>query len=342
MPALPPRPDLGHLRRQAKDLLRDARRGDLPALTRVRAVSDRVVLASAQLAVAREHGFSSWPRLKLEVERRGVLDRRDLPRLAALLAAHPESATTRMQGWSDHRRGADVLGYLAMLRLDHRRLGPPGDQPGAGEAARALLDAGAPVDGHPGDQETPLITAASYGDVEVAKVLIEAGADLDAVSAPDSGGVPGGTAVEHAAVFGMTGVLDLLVAAGAGVDSPEMAAAAGDLAAWPPERLSPQCRLRSLVFAADHQRLDVVDRLVAAGTPVDEADAVWQRMPLHVAAANGKPAGVRRVLHHGADPTRRDPRLRRTPLEWCREADDHGPGHEEVEAILLEQMKQAR
>ncbi|MER5268653.1 ankyrin repeat domain-containing protein [Actinosynnema sp. NPDC002837] len=340
MPDLPARPNLDQLRHQARDLLRDARRGGVDALARIGAVSDRVVLASAQLAIAREHGFPSWARLKLEVERREVLNRRDASRLADLLARHPETATTRMEGWSDHRKGADVLGYLAMLRLDHRRLGLPRDLPGSDVAARALIEAGAPVDGHPGDQETPLITAASCGDVDVARVLIEAGADLDAVAAPDSGGVPGGTAVEHAAVFGMTDVLDLLVAAGARVDGPEMAAAAGDLTAWPPERLSPQCRLRSLVFAADHQRLDVIDRLVAAGTPVDEADAVWQRMPLHVAAANGKPAGVRRMLDHGADPALRDPKHLRTPLEWCRLSDGDSPGHAEVAALLVEQMKQ--
>ncbi len=342
MPDLPARPNLDQLRHRAKDLLRDARRGDLDALARIRAVSDRVILDSAQLAIAREHGFPSWVKLKLEVERRDVLNQRDVSRLSDLLARHPESATTRMEGWSDHRKGADVLGYLAMLRLDHRRLGLPRDLPGAEAVARALITAGAPVDGHPGDQETPLITAASCGDVEVARVLIEAGADLDAMSAPDSGGVPGGTALEHAAVFGMTDVVDLLVAAGARVDSPEMAAAAGDMAAWPLERLSRQCRLRALVFAADHQRLEVLDRLVAAGTPVDEADADWQRMPLHVAAGNGKPAGVRRLLDHGADPTLRDPRCHRTPLEWCRQSEERldSPAHDEVEAVLVERMKQ--
>jgi ankyrin repeat protein len=71
-----------------------------------------------------------------------------------------------------------------------------------GAVAGALLAAGAPVDGPPGDRETPLITAASYGDAEVARVLIEAGADLEATAAPNAGGVPGGTALEHAAVFG--------------------------------------------------------------------------------------------------------------------------------------------
>ena len=72
-----------------------------------------------------------------------------------------------------------------MLRFDHARLGLPAELPGTGAAAKALIDAGAPVDGRPGDLETPLITAASYGDAEVAKVLIDAGADIEAVSAPD-------------------------------------------------------------------------------------------------------------------------------------------------------------
>jgi uncharacterized protein len=51
------------------------------------------------------------------------------------------------------------------------------------------------VNGHPGDKETPLITAACYGDAEVAQVLIEAGADIDALSAPDSGGARDGPAL---------------------------------------------------------------------------------------------------------------------------------------------------
>ncbi|HEX6355447.1 ankyrin repeat domain-containing protein [Actinophytocola sp.] len=337
MPDLPARPNLAQLRHQAKDLLHAAQRGDHDALTRVRAVSDRVILASAQLALARDYGFSSWAKLKLEVERRDILNNRDLSRLSELLAEHPEVATTRMEHWSDHRRGADVLGYLATLCLDHERLGLPRELPGTGTMAAALIAAGAPVDGHPGDRETPLITAASYGDAEVAKVLIEAGADVDAVSTPDSGGVPSGSALQHAAVFGMTEVLDLLVAAGARVDSLEMAAAAGDISGSPLDRSTRQSRLRALVFAADHQRLEVIDQLVAAGTPVNEPDAKWQRLPLHIAAGNGRPAAVRRLLTHGADPNLRDPARHRTPLEWCPASPD-SPGHNEVVAILQSLM----
>lgn len=56
MPDLPERADIGQLRRQARELLR--------------AVPGRPALAAAQLAVAREHGFRSWPALRSEVESR--------------------------------------------------------------------------------------------------------------------------------------------------------------------------------------------------------------------------------------------------------------------------------
>ena len=319
MTDLPARPDLDQLRHQAKELLRAAQRGDPEAIARIRAVTGKIILSSAQLALAREYGFASWAKLKLEVERRDVLNSRDLSRLTSLLAEHSELATTRMEHWCDHQLAADPLGYMAMLRFDHDRLGLPRDLPGTGAIARALIDAGAPVNGRPEDQETPLITAASYGDAEVAQVLIDAGADIEAVSAPDSGGVPSGTALEHAAVFSMTDVVDVLVAAGAKIHSLEQAAAAGDITGWPLARFTLQSRLRALVFAADHQRLEVIDRLIEAGTPVNEADAEWGRLPLHTAAGNGRAASVRRLLAHGADPNLRDPRHHRTPLEDCQE-----------------------
>ncbi len=82
MPDLRGQPDLDQLRHQAKDLLRAAQRGDPNASARIRAVSGRIILSSAQLALAREYGFASSARLKLEVERRDILNSRDLSRLA--------------------------------------------------------------------------------------------------------------------------------------------------------------------------------------------------------------------------------------------------------------------
>ncbi len=288
-------------------------------------------------AYAREFGLPGWAALELEVERRQVLNSRDLARLDSLLANDPSLATTRMGPWSDHKGGADVLGYLAMLRFDRRRLGLPADLPGTGAMTTALIAAGAPVDGHPDiDRETPLITAASYGDAEVAQALIDAGADINAVSAPTSGGVPSGSALQHAAVYGMTAVLDVLVAAGVRITSLEMAAAAGNIDGWPLARFSAQSRLRALVFAADHQRLNVLEQLVTFGTPVNEPDADWHRLPLHTAAGGGKAAAVRWLLAHGADPTIQDPTHHSTPLDHCTHADPHeeSPTHQEVAALL--------
>lgn len=96
MPDLPSRPDLGQLRRQAKDFLRAAKRDDTDALAGIHALSDRLILDSAVLAVAREYGFASWAKLKTEVDRREILDTGDLTRLGALLAEHPELAVEPM------------------------------------------------------------------------------------------------------------------------------------------------------------------------------------------------------------------------------------------------------
>ena len=56
--SLPARPSLEWLKKTAKDELK-----------RLRAQNPAVVLAEAQLALAREYGFDSWRKLKRHVER---------------------------------------------------------------------------------------------------------------------------------------------------------------------------------------------------------------------------------------------------------------------------------
>jgi ankyrin repeat protein len=69
---LPDRPSLQQLRKQAKDLLRDAHAGDATALARIATTRPadglRLSLAHAQLAIARDYGFPSWPKLARHVE----------------------------------------------------------------------------------------------------------------------------------------------------------------------------------------------------------------------------------------------------------------------------------
>jgi HEAT repeat protein len=69
---LPPNPSLDQLKRQAKELLKASRERDLQALLRIeQQLPNRAAaatLADAQLTIAREYGFASWPRLKRQVE----------------------------------------------------------------------------------------------------------------------------------------------------------------------------------------------------------------------------------------------------------------------------------
>jgi len=69
--SLPAHPDLGHLRRQARALQRAARAGDPATAARIArhhpdppADLSALALSAAQLTVAREYGFPSWPRLR--------------------------------------------------------------------------------------------------------------------------------------------------------------------------------------------------------------------------------------------------------------------------------------
>ncbi len=72
--ALPQDPDLDQLRNQARDLQRAVRRGEPAALARVSRwhrdppPADRFPLTAAQLILARQHGFTSWARMRRYVQ----------------------------------------------------------------------------------------------------------------------------------------------------------------------------------------------------------------------------------------------------------------------------------
>ena len=59
--ALPPRPDIQHLRKEAKQLF-----------IRLHRQAPEAQLADAQFILAAEYGFKSWGRLKTEVDRRNA------------------------------------------------------------------------------------------------------------------------------------------------------------------------------------------------------------------------------------------------------------------------------
>src|SRR5580698_5777539 len=71
---LPARPDLDHLKKQAKLLLRDVRAQQGEALAIIAALhprpADFSTLRDAQLVVARRYGFTDWDQLRNEVQLR--------------------------------------------------------------------------------------------------------------------------------------------------------------------------------------------------------------------------------------------------------------------------------
>ena len=94
--ALSLRPNLEHERKQAKLLLDQLKTGDPKALARLRKQkrdsSGSLQLADAQFTIAREYGFTSWPRL---VEYFETLERHEVSG-----ARERESSLTSLEAWA--------------------------------------------------------------------------------------------------------------------------------------------------------------------------------------------------------------------------------------------------
>jgi hypothetical protein len=113
MSELPERPDLDQLRRQARELLRAAAKGEPAAVARLRAVSERVTLSAAQLAVARDYGYRSWPALKAEAEHRRRLSEAAIS-VPLPGADEPGSQDAPGQRWS-FRKAAAIKTSVGVL-----------------------------------------------------------------------------------------------------------------------------------------------------------------------------------------------------------------------------------
>jgi uncharacterized protein len=196
------------------------------------------------------------------VELTAVIHAGDVDRLRRLLAERPELAAARMIG----RHGVEG-GWRTPL---HAATDWPGYFPAAPATVALLLDAGADPNDRTGGShpETPLHWAASTDDVDVAVVLIDAGAELET-----AGGTIG-TPLDNAIGYGCWHVARLLVARGARVDALWHAAALGML-----ERLEElltttpppgQEDLNNAFWQACHggQRR-AAERLLAAGADID-------------------------------------------------------------------------
>lgn len=126
---LPVRPNLDHLKHQAKDLLRDIRRGDPSAVEEFNqhhpkpVAADKAKLADAQLALARSYQAPSWPRLVQCCELIDAIWRDDVDAVRDLVLKNPnllhENAGIRNSNWGPPMSYAANLGRDEIIKMLH-------------------------------------------------------------------------------------------------------------------------------------------------------------------------------------------------------------------------------
>src|SRR4051794_23836135 len=261
--------NLEQLRKQAKELVRAARRGDADALRRLD--GREPILARAQLVVAREHGYASWPALVAGAEANAdafvlaaTQQRRE--RAEAILAARPE---IERDPWARLVLGRDwegdagapggPRGWAPLLYVCHSCFSSPA-------LARELLDRGADPNAffvNEYGRMPALYGAAGVAhDAELTRVLLEAGAD------PDDN-----ESLYHAAEPGGLECLRALLEHGARTSD-----------------------TNALAHALDYNDLESVRALLDAG-----ADANAGALLAHAVRRGRGPEFLRLLAAHGAD-----------------------------------------
>ena len=158
---LPERPDLRHLKDEARDLHRS---GETPTL------------AAAQLRIARLYGFPSWPKLKAHVDAlhetgrlKNAIDRNDVTAVREMMTSHPALHRAPIGYGQD-----GPLTWVAECRV-------PREPPSRArlEMARWMIQHGSDV--HQGG-DGPLMRAALSDDrIPMMELLVAHGADVNAL-----------------------------------------------------------------------------------------------------------------------------------------------------------------
>ena len=192
---------------------------------------------------------------------------------------------------SKFRMRALIVGLLiglALLALSastvHSRVAPP-DAPVAdaamhrdGAKLRLLLKQGADVNAAQGDGMTALHWAAQHGDVDETKMLVYAGARVDAVTRNGNY-----TPLHLAAKSGNTAVIRALLEAGANANAKTTSGGA-----------------TALHMAAAQGNPDAVSALLDKGAEVDSKEGAWDQTPLMWAAAYNRVPAMQVLVKHGA------------------------------------------
>ena len=313
------RADVGYYEDRALGLLASAEDGTVGAVERFHRWDAALTAEGAREVLARQHGFATWEELCTHVEELDVRGDAFVLTVERIEAHDPAGLHGQIERSPSviadvGTNGNDLLG-LAAATCDERLvrvLLEHGADPARGNAhgwtalhqaaysglpalARMLVDAGAPLDASGrGDGGTPLVVALFWGNRETADLLAEHGTP------------PGNLRV--AAGLGRLDLIEELVPA-PGRPAP----AAGrcrsfyrphsSFPAWRPSDAPQEVIDEALAWAARSDRADALELLAARGAVLD-AD-VYRGTALAWAAANGQLGSLRRLLALGADPDAR-------------------------------------
>jgi ankyrin repeat protein len=230
---LPERANLEFLTKQAKDLLRDVKAGDVIARERLRAwgppgTSESPKLADCQHVLAREYGFASWPKLRAHVQALGATDpmealaaalktRRPAP-VAEVLSRFPSVKARLDEAVPGGAFGATPL-IVAVEQADRElvdllldRSPDPlklavacelGDERSFAALLQARPDLARTLDD---DERRKLPFAAAHNNVEAVRLMLAAGWPVGAV------GQHGGTALHWAGFHGNAAMARVILA----------------------------------------------------------------------------------------------------------------------------------
>jgi hypothetical protein len=357
MPAkrFPSKPDLNHLKYQAKDLRKGHAAHDPGVAQRIREFNPRfsgapdaeifaaaLPLSDAQFTIAREYGFKSWARLKAHVEspelarrlalphheriedaefRRAVdlLDAGDAAGLREHLKRHPKLVLQHVEFESgNYFRSPTLLEFIAENPIRRGTL-----PKNIVEVARVILDAGPDLASRNG----------ALGLVVTGRVVEECGVQIALIDLLCDYGAELDGAIHAAAPQRSLAAANALIARGAHIDLP-VAAAMGRVDDARRLLRSADAEQRHLALALGSQggHIEIVRMLLDAGEDPNRYNPLGSHShstPLHQAALNGHEELVRLLIEHGARADMRDLLWRGTPADWAKHE-----GRAELEAFL--------